>query len=136
MMRMIQVAVLAAAVMVLGCDGLQAKVKRENIEGATIHFVPDVDNGNVSEWWYEFSTDGSEVLGCNANRVFTASSWDIDEDAGRVTVYFGGDYEDYVMSLEDGSDYESGRFNYENSIGTEPMEGDWDRTFSKPCSNR
>lgn len=116
------------------CSSVADKVDRERIAGATLHFTPDVAKGNIPSWWYQFKTDGSQVLACNLKPArYTGTGWTLDEEARTVKVTFGSDWEKYTLTADDDS-FEEGRFEYEASLGSKyDMVGKWERVSSAPC---
>jgi hypothetical protein len=134
MLRWTWIVGVVAVLLTAGCDAVEAKVAREDITAATLHFTPDVAVANVDTWWYQFDAAGSDVVGCNSNdNLYQSTGWTFDEETQSVTVYFGSEYEDYTLTAEDES-LESGRFTYSNSNG-DVMEGNWERIFSRPCDS-
>ncbi len=123
-----------ALVTASSCSSVADKVDRERIAGATLHFTPDVAKGNVPSWWYQFKTDGSQVLACNLKPArYTGTGWTLDESARTVKVNFGSDWEKYTLTADDDS-FEEGRFEYKASLGSKyDMVGKWERVSSAPC---
>lgn len=107
---------LAPALLTLvACNALNAKVTAETITDATVTFTPYEATGGVAYWMYEFHADGVPVA-CNSNgSYYYPTGWDADNNNG-VTVYFGGDWEDYTFRPDDG-DLEEGEFDYASSTG-------------------
>lgn len=123
--------------LVTGCydfNGSSGPVLQESdVEFFTFEFEPDMATGNVTLWWYEFEAPYDVVGACNINgNSYTATSWSLDADARTINVYFGADAEYYTIT-EASDDLSSGRFHYENSLGTTPMDGDWQRLSAKQC---
>jgi hypothetical protein len=116
-----------------GCSSISAKITREDIAGATIQFTPTVARGGISTWWYQFKTDGSQVLGCNSEKTYTGTDWSVVQAANvlAVTVHFGSAWERYRLQA-DRPDLESGTFHYDSSPQVQ-MDGTWQRVSSAPC---
>jgi hypothetical protein len=133
--RVLAQGLLLAVVFLGGCDVLNAKIKKEQLATGTVWFKPKVAKGGIESWWYEFRTDQTQVLGCNKERVYTATSWTFNEDAQRVRVYFGSEWEEYTLTVIDDEAFDYGEFRYDSSVGVQ-MEGTWLRDGERYCTSR
>lgn len=137
-MRKTMIGIVLAALAASGCswelasgETLQEKAIRDVIVNATIRFYEPANNYNVSEWWYQFETEGSMVVGCNINgNSYTATRWETVPESTIIVVYFGTEWEEYDFTqIGD----ESGTFQYDNSNGNQPNSGKWERLTIQPC---
>ena len=88
-----------------------------DMDGVVLMLVPDTPVGGIERWEYEFT--GSTVKGCNIERVYNATGWQLI-DSRTVRVQFGGQWEQYELVNYTGRVATGdlrGTFNYSSSPG-------------------
>jgi|GEM_PF-2814569 len=89
-----------AAILFSGCGLLGEDeetglvLSTDSLVGRTLLFDSNVNTGGEDKWEYTFVSPGV-VWGCNQHTAYQATDW-IPND-NKITVYFGGQYEEYTF---------------------------------------
>ncbi|MFQ5537140.1 MAG: hypothetical protein ACE5GJ_06775 [Gemmatimonadota bacterium] len=77
-----------------GPEFTDAPFTLEDLPGTVLGFVPSEPVGGIDRWEYKFT--GSGAIGCNIERSYQATSWELIDDR-TVRVHFGGQWEQYRL---------------------------------------